>query len=298
MTAESNSEPGRLAILKRAAVHRTLFYPLLAICFSSSLPPAMAQNPSPARDLVEKVMHNELEADAHDHTRWIYRDEKKTPSESKATIVVETAMGDLSRTIEINGRPLTPQERHQDDETIMALVNSPARQQKERRDSQNDDRSTRAMMQALPTAFLWYVVSRSGDTVTLNFRPNPNYQAPSKELRVLGAMAGQMTIDARQQRLKMLDGKLTEPVAFGWGVLGKLQKGGTFHIERQQVAPREWQMSAIHVHIQGKALFFKSISEQQDEVMSGYKPAPQLTLGQAAEILRRGNLDSQTHAGR
>jgi hypothetical protein len=69
-------------------------------------------------------------------------------------------------------------------------------------------------------------------------------------------MKGEMVVDAAQKRLKMLSGTLTQPVEFGWGLLGKLQAGGTFQIVRSQVAPGEWQITQTHVHIVGHALFF------------------------------------------
>jgi hypothetical protein len=102
-------------------------------------------------------------------------------------------------------------------------------------------------------------------------------------------MAGTMVVDTKQKRIKQLKGALTRDVNFGYGLLGKLQKGGTFEIERQQIAPGVWSITATHVHIQGHALIFKSIGEQQDEVTSHYHPTPpSLTLPGAAKMLKDG----------
>jgi hypothetical protein len=51
-----------------------------------------------------------------------------------------------------------------------------------------------------------------------------------------------------------------------------------------------WTISSTHIHIQGHALIFKSIGEQQDEETSHYHPTPpSLTLDAAAKMLKDGS---------
>jgi hypothetical protein len=74
-------------------------------------------------------------------------------------------------------------------------------------------------------------------------------------------------------------------VTIGWGLLGRLRAGGTFRVERREITPRLWQITETHVHIEGKALFFKSIGQQQDEVQTNFMQMPKgITLEQAAEM--------------
>jgi hypothetical protein len=101
-----------------------------------------------------------------------------------------------------------------------------------------------------------------------------------------------MVVDTKQKRIKQLRGTLTHDVDFGYGLLGKLQKGGTFEIERQQIAPGIWDITTTHIHIQGRALIFKSISEEQDEVTSNYHRTPaSLSLADAAKMLKDGSAE-------
>jgi hypothetical protein len=103
--------------------------------------------------------------------------------------------------------------------------------------------------------------------------------------RVLGAMAGTLVVNKAQSRIETISGKLTQDITIGWGLLGRLRQGGTFRVERREVAPGLWQIVETHVHIEGKALFFKTIGEQQDEVQSEFTQAtPGTTLEQAAEM--------------
>lgn len=258
---------------------------LFAICAN-----ARSQAVSP-QQLVRQVVRNEIEADANDHSHWMYRDAEKTPSKDTVNLVVETSAATLSKTILRDGRPLTPREQQQDRANMERVVNDPAVRARQKRNGAHDDSQAAALMKMLPDAFLWSEAGRSNGEVTLNFKPNPAFQPPTYASRVFAAMAGKMIVDQRQKRVKVLSGTLLQPVEFGYGLLGKLEQGGTFHIVRSEIAPTIWDITETHVHIEGHALFFKSISEQEDEVTSDYKPSPpSLTLEQAAQMLTDGTV--------
>jgi hypothetical protein len=83
-----------------------------------------------------------------------------------------------------------------------------------------------------------------------------------------------------------MTGRLTQEVKFGGGLLCHLAQGGEFHVEQAEVAPGYWELTLLHVDMCGKALFFKSISVQQDEIRSDYRRiSDNLTLAQASTSL-------------
>jgi hypothetical protein len=107
------------------------------------------------------------------------------------------------------------------------------------------------------------------------------------QARVLAAMNGTLVVDKGQKRIVTISGKLTQDVTFGFGLLGRMKQGGTFRVERRQLAPGLWQITETHVHIDGKALLFKSIGQQQDEVQTDYTQVPHgTTLDQAIAMSR------------
>lgn len=272
---------------------------IVAACVAAcpSFAAAQAEN---ADQIVHQVVNNELRADAMQHTFWMYKDVKKTPEKSSTRIIIETPHGNVARTIELNGHQLSQQERGQDEDKIRRMVNDPAVQQKQRRDSKEDGEKARNMMKMLPNAFIWNITGENGGVITLSYKPNPKFQPPDREAEVMALMAGSMTVDRPQMRLKVLKGSLTQDVDFGWGILGKLRKGGTFSVERTEVAPNEWQITETHVHIAGRALLFKSIDQNEDEWTSYIKHVGQsLTLEQAANMLHTEdtNLNAQVHSG-
>jgi hypothetical protein len=65
-------------------------------------------------------------------------------------------------------------------------------------------------------------------------------------------------------------------------VLGRLHRGGSFFVERREIAPSHWQITQSRVHIDGRALFFKTIGEQEDEVKTDFRPSTAQTVAEAA----------------
>jgi hypothetical protein len=64
--------------------------------------------------------------------------------------------------------------------------------------------------------------------------------------------------------------------------LASLNSGGTFDVERRETGPGIWQITESHVHIQGHALLFKNLSEQEDDVKTRFKQLTgQMSLQQA-----------------
>ena len=226
------------------------------------------------KQIAQDAVTTELKASANDHSRWMYRDANKEDGKSTVTLVVQTRNGSLHKTLEIGGKTLDPQQRAADEQKIDKFIASPQEQAKQRRESQHDDAQASALLKLLPDAFIWTEAGEEDGNILLNFRPDPKFSPPTREARVFAAMDGTMTVNQEQKRIVKLSGRLTKPVTFGWGILGKLQKGGTFEVQRSEIAPHVWQITATHIHIQGHALIFKNISEQQDETTSDYKPMP------------------------
>ena len=237
-----------------------------------------------AKEIVKAAVKAEIEADKNDHTQWRYRDERKDDPD-KVSIVVQTAHGSVERLISKGGKPLSEAEARVEDQRVQEFIHNKEKLAKQRRDGQQDGKNATELSNMLPEAFIWTVQREDAQTITLHFQPNPEFRPPDMQSRVLGEMIGEMVVDKAQYRIMTLSGKLVEDVTIGWGLLGRLREGGTFRVERRPVAPGYWQITETHVHIEGKALFFKNIGEQQDEVQTEFTQVPDgTTLEQAAEM--------------
>jgi hypothetical protein len=247
-----------------------------------------AQHQDPhAQSIVRVAVQTELAADRDDHSRWRYRDLYRNPEGESLFHVVETDHGSVKKKLKQNGQPLTPDQLQAEDARIRAFVNDPSQQARQRKDGEQDDKRAENMLRLLPDAFLWTVKSDAPDAVTLAFTPDPDFTAPSMEARVFAAMAGEIVVSKPQNRIQSLKGTLIHDVKFGYGLFGRMYQGGTFNIERRELAPKVWQITESHIHIDGHVLLFKNIHEQEDEVKSDFRPTPpSTTLEQAATMLK------------
>jgi hypothetical protein len=244
-----------------------------------------------ARELVQTVVNSELQADANDHSHWMFRDANKVPGSNTVKLVVQTAEGDLSKTLEMNGQPLSPEQQKADEQKRHRFATDSAVRRKQKQNNRHDDKQAAALTKMLPDAFLWTKAGTNGDETTLTFKPDPKFNPPTHQARVFAAMQGTMVVNTKENRIQSLKGTLIHNVDFGFGLFGKLQKGGTFNIERESIGPHVWEITQTHIHIHGHALIFKSIDVQQDEVTSDYKPSPQgVTLAEAEKMLNDGSV--------
>jgi hypothetical protein len=249
---------------------------------------SLQENVGDARTIVQAAVKAELAADDNDHSRWRYRDQMKDANNS-VSIVVETDHGAVKRLVSRGGQPLSEEEARAEDARVQEFIHDPAKLAKQHKDATQDDKNARELMTMLPDAFRWKIEGEDADKVTLHFEPNPGFYPPDMQSRVLGRMAGKLVVDKKQHRVVTMSGRLTEDVMIGWGLLGRLRGGGTFQVERREVAPGLWQIVETHVHIEGKALFFKSIGQQQDEVQTDFTQVPGgTTLEKAAEMSKPG----------
>ena len=257
---------------------------VLTVSLLAGVLPLHADGSKDAKEIVRTAMQAELQADKNDHTRWRYRDAKKDGTDT-VSIVVETDHGSVKRVINRNGQPLNEAEARAEDERVQRFIHDPAQLAKQRKDGAQDGKNAEELLRMLPDAFKWTVQSEDAKTVTLHFEPNPDFHPPDMQSRVLGDMLGELVVNKEQNRIETIRGKLVEDVTIGWGLLGRLHQGGTFRVERREVAPKLWQITETHVHIEGKALFFKNIGQQQDEVQTEFTQVPPgTTLEQAAEL--------------
>ena len=238
-----------------------------------------------ANQIVHQAVDSEIRASKADHSVWMYRDEDDSPGKRSTYNAIETPQGELRRLIELNGQKLSPQAEQKEVVRIQHFLNDPGEQAKQRRDGEHDDAQAERFTRMLPEAFTWTVVSQQGDTTKLHYAPNPAFHAPSMEARVLAAMEGDMVVAHDGNRIQSLRGKLTHDVRFGYGLFGKMDAGGTFSVERRAISPGLWEITENHVHINGHALIFKTISQNSDEIKSGWKPSPDRTLADAAHDL-------------
>jgi hypothetical protein len=99
-------------------------------------------------------------------------------------------------------------------------------------------------------------------------------------------MSGELWIDPAEGRVARLEGHLQQDVDFGWGILGRLNKGGWIVLEQAEVEPGQWRIVHFQMVMTGR-LVFRSKSFDTTEDQTNFVPLPVgLTYAQAIQLLR------------
>jgi len=259
---------------------------VLAAAASSCCFAQGASQEDPAK-LVRETVYNEL----HDHDRhgyWRYWIEEHGQSGTRIEEQVETADGPVARVLLRNGQRLDPEGEQLERAKLRDLRNSPAEQARRRQAYREDEDRVARILALLPDAFLFQDGGLENGSRHLRYTPNPKYSAHSIPARVFHQLSGDLWIDERMKRMQRLEGHLNDNVDFGLGLLGRVNKGGWFLMERTQVSEAEWKTDRLEMHMSGRALLFKTIARETSEVRGGFETVPPaMSLEQGLQVLEQ-----------
>jgi len=268
------------------------------VLLTSGLAAAQEQAASvPLSQLVRETVENEIRSN-NGNARFIFKDYKQTPHGSQVKLIVETVQGTAGMLVAENGKTLTPQQQQAEEARLNGLAHDPAELRKKQKSEREDAEHTNRIMKALPDAFIFQPdgketgtegIGNTGDElVRLKFRPNPKYSPPTHTEQVLTGMSGYVLIDANRKRIAKIDGTLFKEVGFGWGILGRLDKGGRFVVQQGTVKGNYWEITRMDLSFTGRELLFKKLLIKSSECFSDFRPAPSdLTFAQAVEFLKK-----------
>jgi hypothetical protein len=280
---------------------------LLAGAFLVFCSPAAAQPVSAApvetndeaQALVKRVLAVELDSAQNgpiDHPMQ-YHLRKTSPRYSSAKLIIETRDGDVARLLEVNGAPLSPESEQNEAARLQALLDDPGLQHHRQEREQGDAERARKIIHALPDAFLYQysgiVETPHGPSYRLSFQPNPKFDPEDLEAQALKGMAGELWIDVAQKRVTRLEGKRIHDVDYGWGILGKLDEGGTLLLEQADVGEGQWRTTHM-VLVMNARLLVKTIKLDTTLEISDYAPVQTgMSYKDAIQILRKNNSPAQ-----
>ena len=282
----------------RRAAMLLLFMSVGLVLRAQTTPDSLPPLPKDANQLVRDAIKHQIEADAADHTHWRYHIHREDEKGSQDRDVIDTKDGQIARTLLINGQPLTPDQRTADEERMKKLVNDPSERAKRDKRAKDDEDKVAQMFKSIPDAFIFKYEGAENGQIRLSFFPNPHYSAPTRELQVFRSMSGKMWIDRAGLRMTRLDGSLFEDVTFGWGLLGRLNKGGAFSVTQNRVADDHWEIVSLDVRMSGHAVVFKTINVKQlQRITDFHRISDSMTISEAYQLLEKGDAVSAENQG-
>ncbi|HVC48179.1 MAG TPA: hypothetical protein VND90_13125 [Terracidiphilus sp.] len=253
--------------------------------------PARAAAEAPGASLVDRALANELRnaRDLQHPMRYVLH--KSSPRLSTTKLIVETTDGAVARLVAVDRKPLSAAAEQREQARLDGLLRNPDNQRNRKQREDADARRALKVLRALPLAFLYQfagtVDEPHGVLDRFTFLPNPAYDPPDLETAVLTAMAGEIWIDPVDQRVVRLEGHLQKDVNIGWGILGRLDKGGWIIIDQADVGDGQWRVVRFQMQMNGR-IFFKSRNFDTLEEESGFAPVPaNLNYVQGIHLLRQ-----------
>jgi hypothetical protein len=284
---------------------------LLALPSVLSGQPVLAQPSAETQALVQRALANELRA-AQDAGHPIrYRLRKTSPRLTTTKLIVESRDGAVARLISVNGEPLSESDEKKELARLQGLLDDPERQRHRKQNEDADAARALKVLRALPKAFLYSpengnppaqgadpgagggagsdskqgTGSAGSSLVRFTFKPNPAFNPPDLETQVLTEMAGEIWIDPAAERVTHLDGRLLQDVDFGWGILGRLNRGGSIAIDQADVGDHQWRIVRFKMTMSGRVFIRTKIFDTEEEE-SRFAPVPVgMDYRQAIEML-------------
>lgn len=254
-----------------------------------SLPLAPMYAVTSGTDVVMQMAWNEKAARAQEQ-HFSYFSEERSPRTGGhlwKEKVVETDDGALRRLLAVDGKPLTAAQAESEERRIEGIVAHPAAFRKLNKTHQDDEVQATKLLDILPKAFIISPAGQQNGCVRFSIRPNPAFKPSTFEERIIHVLEGSVSIKEPQDRLCRIEARISQPVEFGFGFLGKIESGGHFELERAQVDPNDWKSVHISVHVDGRILLLKSITRDQETTRTDIHVVPRnLSLAQAANLSR------------
>jgi hypothetical protein len=102
---------------------------------------------------------------------------------------------------------------------------------------------------------------REGDRsfIIINFAPRPDGKPETREGRLARNFKGEVRVDEHLHEVVRIDATAIDDIAYGMGLVARLNEGSEVSVVRQQVEPNLWLPTSLRFQGQGRALVFRKL---------------------------------------
>jgi hypothetical protein len=230
---------------------------------------------------VETIVQRSVEALKRD---WVadrqfdYTERDQEKGGSKTYEVTMLFGSPYQRLIEVNGRPLGPSEKAQEQKKFEEAV-------RERRNETPEKRSERVskfeaernrdhtMMEQLTTAFDFQLLGshklKGHRVYVLGAKPRKGYHPPNRDSQVLTGMEGKLWIDRASYQWVRVEAQVMHPVRIE-GIVAEVEPGTEFELEKMPVSGDVWLTTHFSMKSNAKVMLLLPHRTQEDITYSNY----------------------------
>ncbi len=247
---------------------------------------ALAQktkHPATADDLalIERAADHEL-IELESPTPFQYQERLEWSWGAETRLVIETPECRADRIVLSNDEPLSPDHQTKEQRRLEKLLSDRDAVKSDLKEQKAETQHRIRMVKAFPKAFFFDFVGREKGLLRFDFRPDPEFSPKDRETQMYRGMEGAVWIEPQQERIVQIQGKLVKDVTFGWGIFGRLKKGGIYEITQTQLSPGRWRITGLNVDVKGRTFLVDTFRVLRKETNSQFQPVSSAMTYQSA----------------
>jgi hypothetical protein len=271
----------------------TLLFTALVACGGAAAQPAPTQATTEQLDLISRATENELQA-LESPVPFRYQERLEWPWGTETRSVIETSEGRADRIVQFAGGPLSSEQQAKQERRLKKLLSDHDAVKNELQDQKAETQRRIRMVKAFPRAFFFDFVGRENGLLRFDFRPNPEFSPKDRETQMYRGMEGKVWVEPAHERIVQVRGKLVKDVSFGWGIFGRLNKGGIYEISQTQLSPGIWRITTLNVDVKGRIFLLNSFRFMRRESNSHFRAvSASLTYPAAVQTLLAAPLPAE-----
>lgn len=284
----AQSVPGNHWRYRHMPTRKSALYALsIALLLTCTALSQKQHRPASADDLalIQRASESEI-AELQSPRPFRYQERLDWNWGSETRSVIETAGGRADRIVLFNGEPLSPEQQEKQEHRLHKLLSDHDALKNELKDQQSEIQRRVRLVRAFPKAFIFDFAGSEKGLLRFDFRTDPDFSPKDRETQMYRGMEGSVWIDSLQERIVRVEGVLVKDVSFGWGVVGRLYKGGVYEIAQNRLSPGGWRITHMNIDLKGKMFLFNSFRFQRKETDSRFQPvSSHMTLPEAIQEL-------------
>ena len=113
---------------------------------------------------------------------------------------------------------------------------------------------------------------RGIESVLLTFTPRPEVEPRSRAGNILKHVAGRAWFSEREHELVRVEAEVIDTIRYGWGILARVNKGASAHIDRYRTPGGRWLPLKYEFQGSGRLLLVKGLRRDTTVTFSEYRP--------------------------
>jgi hypothetical protein len=248
----------------------------------------------PPRSWTVDAAANELVALYHKDSFLRYRMHVVNEKGDQVRDVIESKDGTVARLILRDGKPLTDEEDKAERQRLTDMLASPSAFAKHVKNGEAERKNADKLVPLMPDAMLFgytpgqpqaQTSNGSGLQVVLDYKPNPKFVPPNTEAEALTGLEGRIWIDAKTRHLVRMEGTISRPVNFGWGMIAHIYPGGKLILDQSDVGGGRWIFTRFSMMLSVRALMVKTVNVHSNTDAHAFQTLGRMSFQDAIRLL-------------